>query len=116
MSVDLYMDVQFPLAITDQLRRRGVDVITAQEDNTSRFSDSDLLDRASQRGRVLVTHDKDFLVESSLRQRIGGTFVGVIYVPQIALTIGKCVDELELLAQVTELTDWINRVEYLPLK
>src|SRR2546421_12159863 len=83
MSVNLFMDVPVPVTITDQLRRRGVDVITAQEDGARRFSDSDLLDRASQLGRVFVTQDKDLLVESSLRQRMGGGFVGVIYVPQI---------------------------------
>jgi len=54
MSVNLYMDVPVPVAITDQLRRRGVDVITAQEDDARRFSDSHLLDRASQLGRILV--------------------------------------------------------------
>ncbi|AFY30690.1 hypothetical protein Cal7507_0188 [Calothrix sp. PCC 7507] len=32
MSVPLYMDVHVPQAITDQLRRRGVDVLTAHED------------------------------------------------------------------------------------
>jgi len=116
MSVDLYMDVPIALAITNQLRRRGVNAITAQEDGTRRFSDPDLLDRASQLGRILVTHDKDLLVESSLRQRIGGGFVGVVYVPQTGTTIGRCVDDLELIAQVTELADWVNRVEFLPLK
>ncbi|HEX7723044.1 MAG TPA: DUF5615 family PIN-like protein [Pyrinomonadaceae bacterium] len=116
MSVGLYMDVPVPLAITDQLRRRGVDVITAQEDGARRFSDPDLLDRASQLDRILVTHDKDLLVESSLRQRIGGGFAGVIYVPQTGMTIGKCVDELELLAQLTKPVEWTDRVEYLPLK
>ena len=116
MSVKLYMDVPVPLAITSQLRRRQVDVITAQEDGARRFSDSDLLNRASQLNRILVTHDKDLLVEGSLRQRIGGAFVGVIYVPQTGMTIGKCVDDLELLAQLTELAEWVKRVEYLPLK
>jgi hypothetical protein len=32
MAVPLYMDVRVPQAITDQLRRRGVDVLTAIED------------------------------------------------------------------------------------
>ena len=30
MAISLYMDVHIPQAITDQLRRRGVDVLTAQ--------------------------------------------------------------------------------------
>ena len=33
MAILLYMDVHIPQAITDQLRRRGVDVLTAIEDD-----------------------------------------------------------------------------------
>jgi hypothetical protein len=32
MAVAFYMDVHVPLAITDQLRNRGVDVLRAQGD------------------------------------------------------------------------------------
>ena len=46
MSLGLYMDVHVPLPITCGLRRRGVDVLTAQEDQTTRLSDPELLRRA----------------------------------------------------------------------
>jgi len=39
MSVGLYMDEHVPRAITEGLRLRGVDVLTAQEDNRRRASD-----------------------------------------------------------------------------
>ncbi len=38
MPVPLYMDVHVPQAITDQLRRRGVDVLTAIEDKSATAS------------------------------------------------------------------------------
>lgn len=38
MSVQLYMDVHVPRAITNGLRKRGVNVITAQEDNAATLS------------------------------------------------------------------------------
>jgi hypothetical protein len=47
------MDVHVKRAVTDGLRRRGVDVLTAQEDGTNRLHDSDLLDHATSLGRVL---------------------------------------------------------------
>jgi hypothetical protein len=34
MTIALYMDVHIPQSITIQLRRRGIDVLTAQEDGT----------------------------------------------------------------------------------
>ena len=39
MGVLLYMDVHVPGPITQQLRRRGVDVLTAQEDSHDTVAD-----------------------------------------------------------------------------
>lgn len=55
MSVRLYMDVHVRQAVTNGLRLRGIDVITAQEDGATMFDDAELLDRASQLRRVLFT-------------------------------------------------------------
>jgi hypothetical protein len=42
MTIALYMDVHIPQSITIQLRRRGIDVLTAQEDNTIELPDDQL--------------------------------------------------------------------------
>jgi hypothetical protein len=116
MTLGFYMDVHVPFAITERLRLLGVDVLTAQDDRAREFADSDLLDRASELGRVFVTQDADLLAEGSSRQRTGRSFVGVIYAPQTEVTIGQCVENLELIAKASERKEWVNRVEYLPLK
>jgi hypothetical protein len=59
VSVALYTDVHVPRPITRGLRRRGVNVITTQEDGTFRWDDPDLLDRAGERSRVLFSQDED---------------------------------------------------------
>lgn len=46
MPLALNMDI--PRAITNGLRRRGVDVLTAQEDGTAELDDPPLLDRATE--------------------------------------------------------------------
>ena len=46
LSVRLYMDVHVPLAITEGLRLRSVDVLTAQQDGSRQLGDPELLDRA----------------------------------------------------------------------
>jgi len=51
------MDQHVPLAITRGLWRRGVDVVTAEEDSAADWDDSALLDRAGQLGRILFTRD-----------------------------------------------------------
>lgn len=116
MSVDLYMDVHVPFAITTSLRLRGVDVLTAQEDGTRRLLDPALLDRSTELGRVLFTQDEDLLEEAAKRQRKGQMFAGVIFAHQTNATIGQCINDLDLIAKASEPDEWTNRLEYLPLK
>lgn len=116
MSVRLYMDVHVRRSITTGLRLRGVDVLTAQEDKAARLSDPQLLDRASEIDRVLFSQDDDLLAEATLRQREGRYFAGVVYAHQLRVSIGICIEDLELLAKVCEPEDFVNRVEFLPLR
>jgi len=110
------MNVNVRAEITKELRARGVDLVTSQEDRTRRLSDSALLDRATRLDRVLFTRDADLLTEAAMRQRRGVRFAGVIYAHQLHVTIGQCVADLELIAKVGQPAEWTNRVEYLPLK
>ena len=68
MSVRLYMDVHVRRAVTAGLRLRGVDVLTAQEDDTGELPDPELLNRATELGRALFTQDDDLLREAKRRQ------------------------------------------------
>ena len=115
MTIALYMDVHVHRAITTGLRLRDVDVLTAQEDGYRTADDDRLLDRATQLQRVLFTQDDDLLAEAKLRQAEGIPFVGVIYAHQLRITIGRCIQDLELIAKAIELDEIVNRVEYLPL-
>ena len=115
MSVALYTDVHVRKAVTTGLRLRGVDVLTAQEDGTAAWRDADLLDRALELNRVLFSQDDDLLVEAERRQRENRPFAGVIYAHQLAITIGQCVHDLELIAKAAEPEDLRSRVEFLPL-
>lgn len=115
MAVPLYMDHHVPRAITDGLRLRGIDVLSAWEDGAHKLEDPALLDRASELNRVLFSQDDDLLADAAHRQREGIPFNGVIYVHQQHITIGKCVEDLELIAKVAEPGDLIGQVVYLPL-
>lgn len=109
------MDVHVRRAVTNGLRLRGVDVLTAQQDGHDRASDSDLLDRATELGRVLFSQDDDLLREAAERQDRGHSFAGVVYAHQLKVAVGRCVADLELITRVGEPEDFANRVEYLPL-
>jgi Domain of unknown function (DUF5615) len=100
--------------ITEQLRRRGVDVLTAQEDGTLTLPDDQLLERSAQLGRVLFTQDIRFRALAEEWQRQGKPFSGLIFGHQLGGTIGQFVKDLEFIAQASELEDWLNMVEYIP--
>jgi len=115
VSLSLYMDQHVSSAITRGLRLRGVTVLTAEEDGTKQLADPLLLDRAMALGYVLFTRDADFLVEAARRQAAGEAFAGVVFARQRVVSIGQCVQDLELMAKVYDPVDMMNRVEHLPL-
>jgi hypothetical protein len=116
MPVTLYTDVHIPRAITSGLRRLGVDVLTAQEDDAATLSDSELLDRATILRRVLFTFDDDLLEEAHARQAAGVEFAGVIYAHPLKISIGECVHNLQLIAEAADHEDVRNLVTYLPFR
>jgi predicted nuclease of predicted toxin-antitoxin system len=116
VSVPLYMDVHVHGAITRGLRKRGVEVLTAQDDGRRRSGDPDLLDRATALGRALVTNDADFLIEAAMRQRQNRSFAGIIFAHQSQVSVGDCIRDLELIAGVMEIGEVSNLVTYLPLR
>ncbi|MEA5509781.1 DUF5615 family PIN-like protein [Crocosphaera sp. UHCC 0190] len=115
MTIALYMDEHIPKPITEELRRRGVDVLTVQEDNRKGISDVEVLNRAIEIKRVIFSQDQDFLVEANLCQTEGRNFTGVIYARQTRVSIGDCIRDLEIIAKASEAEDLANRVQYLPL-
>jgi predicted nuclease of predicted toxin-antitoxin system len=110
------MDEHVKREITDGLHRRGIDVLTAQEDHAGGTPDPQLLDRATFLDRVLFSQDEDFLSEAARRQRSGEDFPGVVFARQLDVTIGSCISDLELIAGAMEPDELRGRVIYLPLK
>ena len=116
MAIALYMDVHVPQAIITQLRRRGVDALTAFDDATLELPDDQLLLRTTQLNRVLFTQDIRFRVLAETWQKEGKQFSGLIFGHQLGGTIGQFVKDLELIAQASEPDEWMNTIEYIPFK
>lgn len=115
MAVPLYMDVHVPLAITEQLRLRGVDVLTVIEDGRRRRPDDEVLERARELGRVVFTHDIGFRAMAEDWQRTGRPFAGLIFGRQYGVGIGRYVEDLELVALASDPAEFQNRILHLPL-
>lgn len=111
----LYTDHNVSAAIVSGLRVAGVDVLTAFEDDSHELADPDLLIRVVASGRILFTHDDDFLVLGTQRQRDGLYFTGIIFAHQMRVPIGVCIEHLELVAKASEAHELENRILHLPL-
>lgn len=115
MTVSLYMDHHIPNAITIGLRLRGIDILTSYEDGTDQLGDELLLKRAHELERALFTQDDDLLAVAAKFYREKIPFSGVIYGHQLRVTIGVCIQDLEIIAKSAEPDELQNQVLFLPL-
>lgn len=98
-----------PDAVAHALQSRAIDVLTAFEARLLGAPDIQVLDGALASGRVLVTHDSDFLRLHSQQHR----HTGIAYCQQGARTIGEIVAGLVLIHEVLGQDEMIGRVEFL---
>ena len=115
MSLALYRDEHIRGGITRGLRRRGISVLTAQEDGASGIPDPALLDRATALGHVLFSGDRDLLREAARRQQQGVPFAGMVFAHPRNVSVRRCIDDLEVLAVVLDPAAVQDCVIYLPL-
>jgi hypothetical protein len=74
-----------------------------------------LLDRATELGRIIFTRDRDFLAEAVRRQRAGLTFATVVFARQRHVSIGQCLEDLEVIAKASTLEEMRGNIVHLPL-
>jgi len=106
--IRFYMDEHVPLAVTEGLRRRGVDVVTVQETGLLSATDREHIESAVQQGRVLFTQDTDFL---RLHDE-GILHAGIVYAAQ-RMPVGRILRGLMLIHDVLTPQEMEGHVEFL---
>ena len=107
-----YLDELMPVAIAEQLNRRGIDTITVRDLRLQGRSDAHHLNLASELGRVLCTLDDDYfgLIEDI------ASHSGVVFGARKDFrSIGTWVRFLIWMHESYSQDDMKNRVEYLRL-
>lgn len=107
-SVTFYMDEHVPRAVAEGLRRRGVDVLRAQEAGLLEADDERHLAFALREGSVIFTQDADFL----RLHAAGRPHAGIVYAPQ-QTPIGIIVRGLMLIYDILSPDDMAGHVEFL---
>src|SRR5579872_1483012 len=113
--ITFYMDENVEGQIVRGLRRLGVNALTVEEAGRTESPDPYVLDRATELGRVVFSRDRDFLREAVRRQRDGEPFAGVVYAHKTQVSIGQCISDLQLLAEVGDPRDFDRALYFLPL-
>ena len=113
--VRYFFDVHIPRTIADQLAKRGIDVLTAQTDQSAALPDHEILARATDLGRAVVTSDICFRALAESWQERSRPFGGLVYAHPLQVTIGRMILDLELISRAVPAEEICNQVIFLPL-
>lgn len=102
------LDEHVAHAIAHGLARRATDVATAIDSGVVGLPDDQLLARWLTEGRVLITHDQDFL----RLHRQGVAHAGIVFCEQRSRSIGEIVAYLSLVTDVLSPAEIAARVEF----
>lgn len=106
-TIRFHLDEHGSAALAAGLRRIGIDVTTTPELGLLHASDEAQLAYATTNGRMLVTHDQDFLAVSQIEH------AGIAYCHQNKYSVGGLIDAIRLVWECCEPDEMRNRVEYL---
>jgi len=95
-------------------REPALDFQTAEAAGLSGLPDPEVLHRAAEEGRVLVTHDLQTMPRHFAAFITARQSAGLLLIPQ-SLPIASVVDDLLLIWFTMEAAEWINLMWYLPL-
>lgn len=101
-------------ALVRALRARGIDVVTALEENMIERSDAEHLAHAAQQGRVLYTFNVgDFFQLHTQYLSEGLSHAGLILAPQQRYSVGSQMRGLLQLVANKTAEQMVNQVEFL---
>jgi hypothetical protein len=108
-EIRFYLDENVPTEVTRQLTFSGVDAVSVRDLGLLGSADLDHLRRATELGRVLCTHDQDFLRLAAE----GIEHAGIAFSPQDRASIGSWVRALRALHARLEAGQANNQVFFL---
>jgi hypothetical protein len=116
LSLRFQADADLKYAIVKAVRQRepGIDFTSAAESDLEAMSDPEILERASQEGRILVSHDRRTMI-AHFRARLaeGKTSPGLMLVSQGA-PLEVVVNAIVLAWSASEPSEWRDQVYHLP--
>lgn len=107
--IQFHLDENVDPDVARALRRHGIDVTTTVEVGLLTKDDDAQLAYAHQEGRVIVTHDADFLRMDAK----GIAHAGIAYCHKSTRSLGEIIRSLMLICEVLTPEEIQDRVEFL---
>jgi predicted nuclease of predicted toxin-antitoxin system len=116
MRVRFQADADLDGRVLRGLRRAApeVDIRTANDAGLAGLKDPQVLQIAADSGRILVSQDRRTMPLHFTRYVAGAQSPGVILLRE-AIPISIAIEELALIWNASEATEWINRLVWIPL-
>lgn len=96
-------------------RNPGLDIVRAQDAGLAGADDPEVLEWAAREGRVLFTHDASTMTGHAYDRVLAGlTMPGLFEVSQ-SLPVGRAIEEILIVAELSLEGEWVGQVRYLPL-
>ena len=111
-DIRFYLDENMSPVIAEQLMKVGIDALTVRDSGELGDEDINHLQRATQMGRVLCTHDADYLRLNAQ----GVEHAGIAFSRQYRTAIGSLVNALRELHGTTSAEEIYGRVHFLNVK
>lgn len=106
--IRFHLDESVDPGVARGLAQRGIDASTARDVGLLSANDEQQLAFSLQEGRVLVTHDRDFIG----LHNAGVDHAGIVYSPHERHSIGQMIEYLAIFHECLEATELAGRLEY----
>jgi hypothetical protein len=116
VSLRFQADADFNHKVVLGLRRRepAVDFQDARAGGVIGIPDPEILKKAAEAGRILVSHDRRTMPRHFARFVESHSSPGLIVVPQ-DLDIGSTIEDLLIVWAASDANEWQDTIGYLPL-
>jgi predicted nuclease of predicted toxin-antitoxin system len=95
-------------------RMPQLDAVTTSEIGMGKATDPQLLIRAAQEGRIIITHDRKTMPTHAANLMGEGKHIAGLFVVPRSLSLHQVIEDLELMITCSRNDEWVNVICYLP--
>lgn len=96
-------------------RSPALDIVRVQDVGLAGADDPSILDWAAGEQRILVTHDVTTITHFAYLRILAGKPMPGVFAAKTAVPIGQAIEDLLLLAECSDDSEWEGQIRYLPL-